>query len=229
MDLGRGCWVCRAQDLWGRENFSFGLNGNGVCVGCLVSFWKDLRSNPVVVEKSCTVHNRAFDLFCMNCQILLCGKCIMSHREHEIEDIDEMYSHVSGLKSRIWDKREGFLRNLEKTKVFSKEFKGFLGKFGDKNEVSLATSCFFNDNKERYEQLLNKRISLELHKREEKVSESKRVAWRSRRIGEGYISDLRGKEAAKTEVVVLRELFSSASLIQKISIFLFVKNKKGLA
>lgn len=153
---------------------------------------------------------------------------MMSHREHEIEDIDQMHDYINYLKTQISIKTEKFLQNLEKTKIFLKEFKNFLEVFkksGDKNEYSLGKSYFCN-NKERYEHQLNKNISLEIQKREEKIFEFKKVVWRSRRIGEKCISDLRSLEPAKTSVIFLRELFSSASLIQKISIFLYIKSKK---
>jgi hypothetical protein len=228
MEQYPACLVCKTQDFTAKENFSFKLNENRTCVSCLIAYWKSLNSTPVQLRRLCAQHNRTFDLFCMNCQILLCGKCMMSHREHEIEDIDNMHNYIKHIKSQIFLKIEKFLQSLEKIKSFLSEFKKFLEVFkknGDKNEFSLGKSYFYN-NVDRYEALLNQIISKEIKKREEELEEYKMVVSRSQRIEKKCISELNRLESDKTTVILLKDLFNSASMIQKISIFLYIKGKK---
>ena len=40
----------------------------------------------------CSTHNKAYELFCISCSILLCSKCIIHHRLHEFLDIEETQS-----------------------------------------------------------------------------------------------------------------------------------------
>lgn len=229
MNQELGCRVCEDTNYSYSENFHLTLSEKTICVKCLKNFINNQLSdpNPSQLTKSCMTHNRSFDLFCIKCEILLCGKCIMSHRDHQIEDIDQIHDYLSSQKSQLSLKADQFLHNTEKAKTFLESFENFLNIFEnseEKNEFTLASS-HFTQYIEEYKGFQSEAIS-ELHQRQYETLKIQRNSLsRCERQEKKTKSTLQSLDQQKTDTIILRSIYESASILQKIKIFLHVKNK----
>lgn len=224
-----GCKVCEDRDHINKENFLLKLNEKPICVSCLSKSLTNPYSDPNSFQfsKTCTTHNRPFDLFCIECETPLCGKCIISHRDHRIDDIDQMNDYIASLKSKFSSKLHQFTANLLKAQEFQKSFENFLTQLNnnEKNDFSLATSCFFQDTK-AYEDLLNNTKADLIQKCSKDFSLYKNELSRSERQEKKCEFTLKSLEQRKTEAVVLLALFEDSSVLQRVKKFLFVKGSE---
>lgn len=119
------CTEC-GFDLNSPRVFIIGNIGlNPYCCMCFLKQTETLisdKNTELIKEAQCVLHNRCFDIYCDSCEQLICSKCILTHKTHEISDIDYSGAICNQIITSYREKLDNLYENAQKIRKYSEDF-----------------------------------------------------------------------------------------------------------
>lgn len=113
------------------------------CISCFLIRTESeaLGELGVTTETICRLHKKPFELYCSTCKALLCSKCIIQHKTHELLDIDETISICEQLSYNF---KENFIllqRNADELRDYILEIEGIWNKINNFMNLYESDDC----------------------------------------------------------------------------------------
>ncbi|OMJ84641.1 hypothetical protein SteCoe_14237 [Stentor coeruleus] len=95
------------------------------CCKCFLKLSETLafdKNIELIKEAQCSLHNRCFDIYCDSCEQLICSKCILIHKTHEISDIDFSGVICNKILTSYREKLDTLCENAQAIRKYSEDF-----------------------------------------------------------------------------------------------------------
>jgi hypothetical protein len=174
----------------------------------------------VIKAKLCDLHSRTLEIFCITCNLVICVKCLLRHKEHEVVDINKSSQITQNILHGFRVKFNNITEFVRKFESFAKKFKGKYKEVYERSKVE--DNCENEQNSLVNNKVYQERFE-ELCENERKVFENyclllrrerRKVMERAESAQEGFIQS--GGIVAET--IRMRDVFFELKPIEKMEL-----------